>query len=34
MLDALCQRTTDPEILANLARGKLRKKIPALREAR
>lgn len=33
MLDALCSGTTDPEILADLARGKLRKKIPALRDA-
>jgi transposase len=33
MLDALVEGTTDPEILAELARGKLRKKIPALREA-
>jgi len=33
MLDALCQGTTDPEVLANLAKGKLRAKIPALREA-
>jgi transposase len=33
MLDALCQGTTDPELLAELARGKLRPKIPALREA-
>ena len=33
MLDALCQGTTDPEVLADLAKGKLRKKIPALREA-
>ncbi len=33
MLDALCHGTTDPELLAELARGKLRKKIPALREA-
>lgn len=33
MLDALVQGTTDPEILAELAKGKLRKKIPALREA-
>jgi transposase len=33
MLDALVQGTTDPEVLADLARGKLRKKIPALREA-
>src|SRR5712692_7503259 len=33
MLDALCQGTTDPEVLADLARGKLRKKLPALKEA-
>lgn len=33
MLDALLQGTTDPEVLANLARGKLRKKLPALRQA-
>jgi len=33
MLDALVAGTTDPEILADLARGKLRKKIPALKEA-
>ena len=33
MLDALCRGTTDPEILADLAQGKLRKKIPALRQA-
>lgn len=33
MLDALCRGTTDPELLADLARGKLRKKIPALKEA-
>ena len=33
MLDALCQGTTDPELLADLARGKLRKKLPALKEA-
>jgi len=33
MLDALVSGTTDPEILADLARGKLRAKIPALREA-
>src|SRR5512144_2037015 len=33
MLDALVTGTTDPELLAELARGKLRKKIPALREA-
>src|SRR6266852_8008188 len=33
MLDALCRGTTDPEVLAELARGKLRKKLPALKEA-
>ena len=33
MLEALVAGTTDPELLADLARGKLRKKIPALREA-
>ncbi|HVA18889.1 MAG TPA: IS110 family transposase [Solirubrobacteraceae bacterium] len=33
MLDALVAGTTDPEVLADLARGKLRKKIPALKEA-
>jgi len=33
MLDALCRGTTDPELLADLARGKLRKKIPVLKEA-
>jgi transposase len=33
MLDALVQGTTDPEVLADLAKGMLRKKIPALREA-
>ena len=33
MLDALISGTTDPEILAQLARGRLRSKIPALREA-
>ncbi len=33
MLDALVQGTTDPNVLADLARGQLRKKIPALREA-
>jgi transposase len=33
MLDALVAGTTDPEILADLARGKLRKKIPALKQA-
>ena len=31
MLDALVAGTTDPEVLAELARGQLRKKIPALR---
>jgi transposase len=33
MLDALVSGTTDPVVLADLARGALRKKIPALREA-
>jgi len=33
MLDALCQGTTDPAVLAELAKGKLRQKLPALREA-
>jgi len=33
MLDALVAGTTDPEILADLALGKLRKKLPELREA-
>ncbi len=33
MLDALCQGTTDPVVLADLARRQMRKKIPALREA-
>ena len=33
MLDALVGGTTDPEVLAELAKGKLRAKIPALREA-
>ncbi len=33
MLDALICGTHDPEILAELAKGALRKKIPALREA-
>jgi transposase len=33
MLDALVSGTTDPVVLADLARGQLRKKIPALREA-
>ncbi len=33
MLDALVQGTTDPEVLADLAKGRLRVKIPALKEA-
>ena len=33
MLDALVSGTTDPQLLAELARGQLRKKLPALREA-
>jgi transposase len=33
MLDGLVRGTTDPAVLADLARGKLRKKIPALEEA-
>ncbi len=33
MLDALVTGTTDPAVLADLAIGKLRAKIPALREA-
>jgi transposase len=33
MLDALISGTNDPEILAELAKGSLRRKIPALREA-
>jgi transposase len=33
MLDALVQGTTNPEVLAELAQGRLRAKIPALREA-
>jgi transposase len=33
MLEALVAGTTDPVVLSELARGKLRKKIPALREA-
>jgi transposase len=33
MLDALVAGTKDPEVLAELARGQLRKKLPALREA-
>jgi transposase len=33
MLDALVSGTTDPEVLADLAKGRLREKIPALRQA-
>jgi transposase len=33
MLEALCQGTTDPQLLAELARGKLRRKLPQLKEA-
>jgi transposase len=33
MLDALVSGTTDPEVLADLAKGRMRSKIPALREA-
>jgi transposase len=33
MLDGLVSGTTDPEVLADLAKGRLRQKIPALREA-
>ena len=33
MLDALVSGTNDPDMLADLARGQLRKKIPALRAA-
>jgi transposase len=33
MLDALVAGTTDPEVLADLAKGKLRAKLPALTEA-
>jgi transposase len=33
MLDALVAGTTDPNVLAELARGRLRQKLPALREA-
>lgn len=33
MLDALLQGTTDPAVLAELAKGKLRQKLPALRQA-
>jgi transposase len=33
MLEALIEGTADPEVLAELARGKLRSKLPALRDA-
>ncbi len=33
MLDALVAGTTDPQVLADLARGRLRAKLPALRQA-
>jgi transposase len=33
MLDALVRGTSDPEVLADLAKGRLRAKLPALREA-
>ena len=33
MLEALVGGTTDPDMLADLARGALRKKLPALRQA-
>src|SRR5262249_30468904 len=33
MLDALVAGTTDPAVLAELAKGRLRQKLPALREA-
>jgi transposase len=33
MLDALLSGTTNPEVLAELARGRLRSKLPALRDA-
>src|SRR4029453_8914589 len=33
MLAALTQGTLDPDVLANLARGALRRKLPALRQA-
>src|SRR4029453_14013424 len=33
MLTALVQATTDPDLLADLARGTLRRKLPALRQA-
>lgn len=33
MMEALLRGTTDPTVLADLAKGKLRKKLPALRQA-
>lgn len=33
MIEALVEGTTDPEVLADLAKGRLRRKIPALEEA-
>ena len=33
MVDALLHGTTDPDVLANLARGRLRSKLPALQQA-
>ena len=33
MLDALVEGITDPTVLAELAQGRLRKKVPALRQA-
>jgi hypothetical protein len=33
MLNALIGGTHDPDLLAELARGRLRKKLPALRKA-
>lgn len=33
MMEALLSGSTDPEVLADLARGRLRQKLPALREA-
>src|SRR5437667_134076 len=33
MLTALVDGTTDPDVLADLARGVMRKKLPALRQA-
>src|SRR5712691_9050758 len=33
MLDELCEGNNDPKALAELAKGKLRKKLPALRQA-